>query len=181
MKFLFLSDVHGSVARLRQVLSFFDENGCDVLCLGGDLLNYGPRNGLPDGLDATAVAEALNSYRRRIIAVRGNCDSEVDQMLLNFPMMADYAVISDGPRRFFLTHGHKFIKDHDPLWFNADVVVSGHTHLWRLESLPSGPLFCNTGSITFPKDGNPPTFAFYDGAALSIRTLDGLVLASHVF
>ena len=88
MKYMILSDIHGSVTRLRHALDIYRRQQCDMLVVLGDILNYGPRNAIPEGLDAKAVAEELNARAEDIIAIRGNCDSEVDQMLLHFPMMS---------------------------------------------------------------------------------------------
>ena len=179
MKIVFVSDIHGCYSRLAPVLDFFDSSKADVLCLGGDIINYGPRNGLPaEGLGPQAIAGALNSRKRHIVAVRGNCDSEVDQMLLEFPIMSDYAIVADGSRRFFISHGHLFNAS-KPVWAEAEVYVSGHTHLWELERSETSQLVTlNTGSVTFPKGGNMPTFAFYDGCSISVLSLDGRVLKS---
>lgn len=177
MRTLFVSDIHGSATALDGILRIFDAEQCDLLCLLGDVLNYGPRNGLPEGLDPQAVAERLNALADRIVAVRGNCDSEVDQMLLRFPMMADYAMLVDGGRRFFLTHGHRYSPEALPA-LAVDVVVCGHTHLPRLERLESGLVCCNLGSPTFPKGGNPPTFATLEDGLLELRHADGRTLSS---
>lgn len=174
MKILFLSDIHGSLPALEAVLNFYDAQGYEMLALLGDLLNYGPRNGLCKGLDPQGVADLLNSRARNIVCVRGNCDSEVDQMLLHFPIQAPYALVCDGAVRFFLTHGHVYGERNLPPGPACDVLVSGHTHLCHL--LPADPasglpVLLNTGSPTFPKGGNPPTFATWDGQALTLRTL----------
>lgn len=176
MKIVFVSDIHGSPAGLARALQFYDRVGADLLCLGGDIINYGPRNGLPDGLDPASVVAMLNARRGDIVAVRGNCDSEVDQMLLQFPALTDYAVVADGSRRFFLTHGHKFLTDGAAPWLTASVVVSGHTHLWELRRGDDGTVWLNTGSVTFPKQGRAPTFGYYDGSSLAILGLDGQAL-----
>lgn len=180
MKYLILSDIHGSLPVLERVLRFYDAGGYDQLLLLGDLLNYGPRNGLPEGLDAMGVAERLNERAARIVAVRGNCDSEVDQMLLRFPTMGDYALVCDGGRRLLLTHGHVYNEERLPA-LGCDVLLYGHTHLWKLEPAAAGrPVVCNTGSPTFPKGGNPPTFATLDDGCLRVRLLDGTPLAELV-
>ena len=106
MKYLIVSDIHGSLPALEQVLAFYREQQCGMLCILGDILNYGPRNGIPQGLDPKGIAEHLNAMADEIVAIRGNCDSEVDQMLLDFPILSDYALLIDNGKRFFLTHGH---------------------------------------------------------------------------
>ena len=176
MKYLVVSDIHGSLPRLEKVLSFFESNDYDMLLILGDILNYGPRNGIPEGIDAPGIAERLNAFAGRIVAVRGNCDSEVDQMLLKFPIMSDYCILVADGTRVFLTHGHKF-NEENLLPQGADILFYGHTHLWKLEKDSNGILLCNTGSITFPKGGNVPTFATLDDdGVVRMRDLDGAVL-----
>lgn len=164
---MIIADIHGSLTALRTALSHYEEEHCDMLLLLGDIINYGPRNGLPEGLDAMGVADELNKYADKIIAVRGNCDSEVDSMILHFPMMSDYTMVCDGPRRLLLTHGHLDIPAR-----GCDYYLSGHTHLQGIEER-DGVTYCNPGSITFPKGGNQPTFAIYDDGEITIRRMDG--------
>ena len=181
MKILFLSDIHGSLPALDAVLSYYDAHHYEMLVLLGDLLNYGPRNGLCPGLDPMAVAERLNERAAQIVAVRGNCDSEVDQMLLQFPIQAPYVLLADEGVRFFLTLGHVFGEKKLPAGPACDVLVQGHTHLMKLEPADKEqgrPVILNTGSPTFPKGGNPPSFATYSGRVLALRSLDGSALNS---
>ena len=175
MKFLILSDIHGSLPALKQELRFYDEQHCDMLCILGDILNYGPRNGLPNGLDPQSIASLLNARAEDIVAIRGNCDSEVDQMLLHFPILSDYILLVDNGRRLLLTHGHIYNKEHLPRG-RFDAIFYGHTHLWELSCTENG-IICNTGSITFPKGGNPPTFATLENGLIRIYTLDGCLLS----
>lgn len=177
MKYLIVSDIHGSLPQLEQVLNYFESEKMDMLLILGDILNYGPRNGVPDGLNAPGIAERLNAMADRIVAVRGNCDSEVDQMLLSFPMMQDYAMLVDDGVRLFLTHGHIYNKVKRPA-VGIDVLLHGHTHLQGIER-EDGIVVCNTGSITFPKNGNPPTFATYEAGVLRLHHLDGSILAEE--
>lgn len=182
MKYLLLSDIHGSVTRLRTVLDIYQREHCDMILLLGDILNYGPRNGLPDGLDARGVADALNPLADNIVAVRGNCDSEVDQMLLYFPIMSTYAILVDEGRKILLTHGHKYNKENLPPG-HFDAVIYGHTHLWELSTLQDntqpGTIICNTGSITFPKGGKEATFGMMDNGVITIRDLSNNILATQ--
>ncbi len=182
MKYLLLSDIHGSLTRLRQVLDIYRQEHCDMLLLLGDILNYGPRNGLPEGLDARGVADALNPLQDEIVAVRGNCDSEVDQMLLQFPILGTYSLLVDEGRRILLTHGHIYNKQTLPPG-HFDAVIYGHTHLWELSRTPRedghSTIICNTGSITFPKGGKAPTFGILDNGTLTIRNLENQVLAEE--
>lgn len=170
MKYLFLSDIHGSLPQLKKALRFYDEQKCNMLCIGGDILNYGPRNSIPEGIDAPGIARLLNERAGEIVAVRGNCDSEVDQMLLDFPMMADYQLLVDEGRKLLMTHGHIYNKDHLPKG-HFDAVIYGHTHLWEL-SRQNDTVICNTGSITFPKNGNVPTLCIYEKREIKIFALE---------
>lgn len=176
MKYLIVSDIHGCWPSLEKVLAFYDANGYEMLLILGDILNYGPRNGVPEGLDAPAIVEALNSRARDIVAVRGNCDSEVDQMLLKFPIMSDFALLVDEGRKLFLTHGHIYNEENRPA-AGYDVLVHGHSHLQKLAREEDGTIVCNSGSITFPKGGNAKTFATLDDGVLAIRTLEGDVVS----
>lgn len=175
MKYLLISDIHGCKPTLEKALAFYKQQHCDMLLILGDILNYGPRNRIPQGIDAKGIVDLLNPLADQIIAIRGNCDAEVDQMLLNFPIMADYALIVDNGKKLFLTHGHKYTPENlPPGHFHA--VFSGHTHLWNL-SQKEETCFCNIGSITFPKEGNPPTFATYEDGTVKVFTLEGILLA----
>lgn len=177
MKYLLVSDIHGSLPALEKVLDYYDQEHCDMLCILGDILNYGPRNSLPAGLDPKAIAERLNERAADIIAIRGNCDSEVDQMLLRFPILSDYTLLVDGGKRLFLTHGHIYNREKMPQ-MRCDALVYGHTHLWEMTATESGTLICNTGSVTFPKGGNVPTFMTYEDGRFTACTLDGKELKS---
>ncbi len=126
MKYLIISDIHGSLPRLERALKFFEQEHFDMLLILGDILNYGPRNSIPEGIDAKGIVARLNPLADKIIAVRGNCDAEVDQMLLHSPIMADYALIVDEGKRLFLTHGHIFNPTNLPPG-KFDAVFFGHT------------------------------------------------------
>lgn len=174
MKYLIVSDIHGSLPALEKVLTFYHDQRCDMLCILGDILNYGPRNSIPEGIDPQGIAGKLNAMADEIIAIRGNCDSEVDQMLLDFPIMSDYTIVVDNGRRLFLTHGHIYNEERQPKG-KTDCFFYGHTHLWKLEK-ESNKIICNTGSVTFPKGGNVPTFAVYENGIVSVYRLDGNLL-----
>ena len=179
MKYLLFSDIHGCLPALQRALDFFEAQKCDMMCILGDIINYGPRNRIPEGIDPKGIVERLNNLADKIIAVRGNCDAEVDQMLLEFPIMADYALVVDNGRRLFLTHGHVYNEQNRPT-FKHDIFIYGHTHLWKLEETEQGDVVCNLGSITFPKGGNEPTFATYDDGVMRVRRMDGTVLRELV-
>jgi putative phosphoesterase len=181
MKYFIISDIHGSLLATEKAIAQFEKSNAAFLCILGDILYHGPRNSLPGGHNPKGVADLLNKYREAIIAVRGNCDAEVDQLLLNFPCMSDYALIVDEGRRLFLTHGHVYMEDELPYALPAgSVLLSGHTHIWRLEH-KSGITCCNPGSISLPKCLTPdtvpvPTFALYESAgpqaSLTVHSLN---------
>jgi len=178
MKYLVVSDIHGSLPRLEKVLSFFESHHYDMLLILGDITNYGPRNGIPEGIDAMGIVNRLNALADKIVAVRGNCDAEVDQMLLKFPCLSDYTILIHNGKRIFLTHGHKYNPEKRPA-LGIDALLYGHTHLWELEKAADGVTICNTGSITFPKGGNLPTFAtIEEEMMIHVRDLEGNVLKS---
>jgi len=178
MKILFFSDVHGVPDALEKLLAHADRLAPDRLVLLGDALYHGPRNGVPTDYDTARTAELLNSRRDRLLAVRGNCDAEVDQLMLEFPIMADFAELWTEHDRFFLTHGHLWNENRLPPLVPGTTLVHGHTHLPDLKTLPGGVTVFNPGSIALPKGGFPPSFGWYDGNTLSLRRLaDGGPLA----
>lgn len=170
----FFSDIHGVPATLEEFYRAADGLGAEHLVLLGDALYHGPRNGVPVKYDPKTVAALLNSRKESILAVRGNCDCDVDQMMLEFPIMAEYSNLLVDGRRFFLTHGHLYHKDYLPPLPSGSVFVQGHTHIPALEELPGGITFLNPGSISLPKGGSQRSFAFYDGKELTLHTLGAL-------
>ncbi len=178
MKLFFASDLHGSLPATEKALEKFKQSGAETLVLLGDVLNHGPRNPIPDGYNPPQVAELLNQYADKIIAVRGNCDSEVDQMLLSFPMMSDYAwILLASGQRLFLTHGHLYNAQKRPALKQGDVIVHGHTHIPVAEK--DGEQFIyNPGSVTFPRNGFAASYGLMEGETLKVVTFEGEVLAS---
>ena len=114
MKYLIASDLHGSARYCRALLEMLRREQADRLVLLGDLLYHGPRNPLPEEYDTQSVAAMLGGVAERVLCVRGNCDSEVDQMILPFPMLADYALLSLEGVELFATHGHLYGPDAQP-------------------------------------------------------------------
>lgn len=167
MKILFISDIHGVPSTLSAALAKGDELGYDVLALLGDLMYHGPRNGVPDFYDPLAVAEMLNSRKSEIVAVRGNCDAEVDQMLLDFPITDDYRIIDGDGEKFFLSHGHIYNASRVPPEGTATVLVNGHTHVPENRMLECGVRLFNPGSVSLPKGGSVRSFGYWDGRGFS--------------
>lgn len=176
MRYFIISDIHGSSLYLEKVLQHFHNGQYDYLVLLGDILYHGPRNAIPEGYNPQKVVSLLNPLASRILACRGNCEAEVDQMLLDFPCMGDYTLFSDEKISFFATHGHRFTPEHFPKGPGTCVFLSGHTHLWLLEK-QGEVICCNPGSITLPKENRPHTFATYENHCLQIKDLDGTVLS----
>lgn len=154
MKWFFASDLHGNAEKCALLLAHFEEEKADKLILLGDLLYHGPRNPLPNSYAPADVATQLNAYKEKIFCVRGNCDSEVDQMVLTFPMMEKSGLLYDGKRLFFLNHGHNLPQTLP----EGAIVVTGHTHVAVLDMESKIPRL-NPGSVGLPKDGTKGTYA----------------------
>ena len=172
MKIVFISDIHGMPGTLEKVLKHADALHADRMVLLGDILYHGPRNGVPNQYDPVKVAELLNERKEQLLAVRGNCDAEVDQMMLKFPIMADYAELICDDRRFFLTHGHLWNERNLPDIPAGSVLAHGHTHIAVLKPLASGITLFNPGSVSLPKNTVIRSFGFFDGESLSIRDIE---------
>ncbi|MBO5643262.1 MAG: phosphodiesterase [Kiritimatiellae bacterium] len=168
MKILFISDIHGVPSTLEAALEKAQSLEFDKLVLLGDLLYHGPRNGVPDYYDPLKVAEILNKYSEKTVAVRGNCDAEVDQAMVKFPIMDEYRILDAGNCKFFLTHGHHWNESRIPPQGTADVLVHGHTHLREHKKLECGLTIFNPGSVSLPRGGFARSFGYYDSEQLHI-------------
>jgi len=159
LKFMIASDIHGSAYYCRRMLEAFRDEQADRLVLLGDILYHGPRNDLPREYMPREVAAMLSGVGSSILCVRGNCDAEIDQMVLAFPM-ADYAVLFSGRHVLYATHGHIFHEEHLPPLQPGDILLSGHTHVPKC-SEREGRLFVNPGSVSLPKEGSGPSYMLY--------------------
>ena len=175
MKIFFISDIHGSLYYLEKALERYKEEAANYIVLLGDALYHGPRNPLPEKYNPQAVASLLNEYKDKIIAIRGNCDSEVDQMLIEYPMMADYSIILYDNRRLFLTHGHIYNEDNLPNLSKNDVLIHGHSHV-PVAKKHNEIYVLNPGSITLPKENNPNSYAILEDNLFQIKDLEGTVI-----
>lgn len=172
MKYMFASDIHGSAYYCKKMLEVYKESGAKRLILLGDLLYHGPRNELPRDYDPKQVFSMLNEYKDEIYAVRGNCDSEVDQMVLEFPMMADYSLLVLNGKTIYATHGHIYNQEALPPMRPGDALIHGHIHLPVAQTM--GDCFLlNPGSTSLPKDGNPNSYGMLDGSVFTIYDFDG--------
>lgn len=172
MKYMFASDIHGSAYYCKKMLEAYEREGAYRLVLLGDLLYHGPRNDLPMGYAPKEVIAMLNQYKDVIYNVRGNCDAEVDQMVLDFPVMADYAMLEIEGQSLYLSHGHIYHEDNLPPLKKGDIFVHGHTHLLRAERIGDH-MILNPGSVSIPKGGNPNTYAILENKRFIIKALDG--------
>lgn len=175
MKYMFASDIHGSAWYCRQMLDAYEKEKADRLVILGDLLYHGPRNDLPKEYAPKAVIQMLNERKDELYVVRGNCDAEVDQMVLQFPIMADYCIIMDGERTIYASHGHIYNQDNLPPMKNGDIFIHGHTHVLIAEKREHYTLL-NPGSVSLPKEGNIPTYAVLEEGVFQIKGFDGAVV-----
>ena len=176
MKLLIASDLHGAAPAVRALVDRIEAEAPDRIVLLGDLLHHGPRNDLPEGYAPKEAIALLNGLAGRIVAVRGNCDAEVDQMVLDFPCMADYALVEADGHVLYLSHGHLPGKSPDtpPMLAPGCAFLSGHTHAKTLDER-DGVLFVNPGSTSIPKDGSA-SYAVYEHGAFTLKDLDGNTL-----
>lgn len=170
MKWMIASDLHGSARCCRAMLDAFRREGAERLVLLGDLLYHGPRNDFPEEYDTRAVTALLNGVKDRLLCVRGNCDSEVDQMVLEFPMLAEYALLAPDGLTVFATHGHNYGPDNPPPLRAGDFLLCGHTHL-PVRRDRSGYTYLNPGSLSLPKEGTPHSYMTLEGGVFTWHDL----------
>ena len=173
MKLLIASDIHGDLDSAQAIVDAYFSSGADRLLLLGDLLYHGPRNDLPPSYAPKKVIPLLNSVKEHLLCVRGNCDTEVDQMVLEFPILADYAFIEADGVRMLLTHGHKFNTQTPPPLLRGDVLVHGHTHVSAAQEFGESNLYINPGSAAIPKENTPRGYVIYEKGVFSFRDIGG--------
>lgn len=187
MKYLICSDIHGSETACAKIVDFFGKFHCDKILILGDVLYHGPRNPLPEGHNPKGVIELLNPLADKIYACRGNCDAEVDQMVLNFSVLSDFVQIVDDDVQIFCTHGHVYAPlradgnipelcpptSKRPSVSGNSVVFYGHTHISVLEKNADGIVVCNPGSTSLPKGGTEAGFAIYENRKISLFNMEG--------
>ena len=166
------SDIHGSAYYCEKLLAAFEAEKASKLILLGDILYHGPRNDLPVEYAPKRVIELLNPLATRIICVRGNCEAEVDQMVLKFPVLADYAWLNINGLNLFATHGHLFGEDNPPPLSNGDILLCGHTHVSKCTN-HGDYLYLNPGSVSIPKENTPNGYLILEEKTFSWKTLDG--------
>ncbi len=177
MKYLIVSDIHGSLDSANLINELFIKEKCDrIICLG-DILYHGPRNDLPVSYNPKGVIKVLNPIGSQIIAVRGNCDAEVDQMVLDFKIN-DECFLDIKGRTYYLCHGHHLSFDNDDFLPKNAIVLYGHYHIPSLKE-SNKHIYINVGSITLPKENNPKTYAILDDSGIEVKDIDGLVLFKY--
>lgn len=172
-RLMIASDIHGDAETTDLLLERYRESGAERLVLLGDILYHGPRNELPSGYAPKRVIELLNPYKNEILAVRGNCESEVDQMVLDFPVLAEYAYIAVDRLRIFVTHGHNFNMEKRPPLASGDILLHGHTHIPAAEKFGEDNYYINPGSVSIPKEGSPKSYIIYEDGCFSFFDLSG--------
>ena len=178
MKLLIASDIHGSETYCIKLLDAFKNENADRLLLLGDILYHGPRNDLPDGYAPKKVIELLNAIKDRIFCVRGNCDTEVDQMVLEFPILADYAVIPVGDNLIYATHGHNFNESNLPPLRKDDILLHGHTHIPKCIEHENY-IYMNPGSTSIPKENSHHGYMTLCDGVFEWKDFDGNIIMTY--
>ena len=181
MKLLIASDIHGDLAAAEAILSLYNKESCDKIILLGDILYHGPRNDLPDAYNPKGVIKLLNENRTSILTVRGNCDTEVDQMVLEFPILAEYICLSLDGLTVYATHGHKYNTDSPMPLCNGDILLHGHTHIPTCIEFGNGNYYLNPGSVSIPKGGFDKTYMIYENRCFTVKDFDGNIILTKQF
>ena len=172
MKLMIASDIHGSAFYCRKMLEAFNNEKPDKLLILGDILYHGPRNDLPKEYAPKEVIAMLNPLADKLLCVRGNCDTEVDQMVLDFPVLAEYAIFYVGGKTIFATHGHNFNPSNPPKLSKGDILLNGHTHVPAFED-KGGFIYVNPGSVSIPKENSEHGYIMLENNTLTWKKLDG--------
>ena len=180
MRWFVFSDLHGSAYYCEKTLEAFEREKADRMLFLGDILNHGPRNALPERYDPPAVIDMLNRYRDRIIAIKGNCDSDVDEMVMEFPISAQFAVIEVGGKVIYVTHGHVFNEKNLPPMCIGDILMHGHTHVPACVD-HGDYLYVNPGSVSIPKGDSWNSYMILDDEGMCWKDLDGNVRMEYFF
>lgn len=180
MKLMIASDIHGSAYYCKQLLEALEREGAEKLLLLGDILYHGPRNDLPRDYAPKQVISMLNAIKEKILCVRGNCDTEVDQMVLEFPILADYCILYAGGRMIYATHGHVYNEEKLPPLQNGDILLHGHTHVPKCTAHPTY-TYLNPGSVSIPKEESAHSYMILEERGFLWKTLEGDVYREYTF
>ncbi len=178
MKFLIASDIHGSEFYCKKLLEAYKIEKADRLLLLGDILYHGPRNDLPEEYAPKKVIALLNDIKNEILCVRGNCDTEVDQMVLDFPILGEYAVIPVGERLLYATHGHNFNESHLPPLMKDDILLHGHTHVPKCIEHDEY-IYMNPGSVSIPKENSHHGYMTLSDGEFLWKDFDGNIIMEY--
>ena len=171
MKLLIASDIHGSAYYCKKLIEAFEKEKADRILLLGDILYHGPRNDLPREYAPKTVIALLNPLKNKIFCVRGNCDTEVDQMVLDFPVLADYAAVPVGNRIMYATHGHIYNESKLPPLCQGDILLNGHTHIPKCTEHEDY-IYMNCGSVSIPKEDSPHSYVISENGAFYWKDLE---------
>ena len=178
MKLMIASDIHGSAACCRRLMDALHREKPQRLLLLGDLLYHGPRNGLPEEYDPQQVAAMLNQHRNILLCIRGNCDAEVDQMMLQFPILSDSCLLFRRGKTILAVHGHH-TQEQLPALQKGDILLSGHTHIPACFLDENGILHLNPGSVSIPKENSSAGYMVFEEQQVIWRDLDGIEIQTH--
>lgn len=178
MKYVIASDIHGSAYYCDMLLKAYNNEKADKLLLLGDILYHGPRNDLPKDYAPKQVIEMLNGIADEILCVRGNCDTEVDQMVLNFPVLAEYCILSVDKRMIFATHGHVYNTQNLPKLHKGDILLHGHTHIPCCEKVGEI-IYMNPGSVSIPKENSQHGYMTFENGIFEWKNLQGDIIRSE--
>ncbi len=181
MKLMIASDIHGDAETAERLIEAYKDSGAEKLVILGDILYHGPRNDLPAGYAPKKVIELFNAISDELICVRGNCDTEVDQMVLSFPILADYAILSLDGLVVYATHGHKFSPTSPPPMKKGEILLTGHTHIPASKPFGNDNFYINPGSVSIPKEGSHKSYILYENREFVFYSLDGAVYDSCSF
>lgn len=176
MKLMFASDIHGSYYYAKKTVEAYKKEKAEKLVLLGDILYHGPRNDLPKEYSPKKVIDLLNGIKNDILCVRGNCDGDVDQMVLEFPILADYAVIYVDGKAIYLTHGHKYNPENLMPLVNGDYLMNGHTHIAEIKNMGDY-TYLNPGSVSIPKGDGVNSYMIYENGKFELRSLEDFLLS----
>jgi len=172
MKWMIASDLHGSAYYCRKMVEAFEREGADRLLLLGDLLYHGPRNDLPRDYAPKEVIPMLNGLKNKLCCVRGNCDAEVDQMVLDFPVLADYCILPVGKKLIYATHGHIYNMKNLPPLVEGDILLHGHTHVPAWTEFGQGNVYLNPGSLSIPKESSAHSYMILENNTFYWKDVD---------
>ena len=181
MKLMVVSDIHGSAYYCEKMLECYKNEKADKLVMLGDVLYHGPRNDLPKEYAPKKVIEMLNDIKEEVLCVRGNCDTEVDQMVLEFPILADYAILSLDGLTVYATHGHNYNTKTPPPLAEGDILLHGHTHVIRADEFGNKNTYINPGSITLPKENCPRSYIVYKNRKFDFYDIEGNIVKTSEF